>query len=115
MSHYGPLSNTIDFSATGKQIGALWLDYSDDTNAYSLFPISIAVISNGVGPTVLFTAGAHGNEYEGQVALRTIVRQLNVTQVQRRIIVLPSVNMPAVRADSRISTLERGLRAPADI
>lgn len=40
------------------------------------------------------------------MALRTIVRQLNVTQVQGRIIILPSVNMPAVWADSRISTLD---------
>lgn len=65
MSRYGPLGYAIELFGTGKQIGALWLDYSDDANAYSLIPIPIAVISNGIGPTVLFTAGNYGNEYEG--------------------------------------------------
>ena len=106
MANYGPISYQIDLNASGKQISSLWLDHSDDANAYSAIPIPIAVIANGEGPTVLFTAGNHGNEYEGQVALREFVRQIDPADIRGRIIVLPSLNMPAVRADARVSPLD---------
>ena len=106
MANYGPISYQIDINASGKQVSSLWLDHSDDANAYSAIPIPIAVIANGEGPTVLFTAGNHGNEYEGQVALREFVRQIDPADVRGRIIVLPSLNMPAVRADARVSPLD---------
>ena len=106
MAIYGPISYQIDLNASGKQVSSLWLDHSDDANAYSAIQIPIAVIANGEGPTVLFTAGNHGNEYEGQVALREFVRQIDPGDVRGRIIVLPSLNMPAVRADARVSPLD---------
>ena len=106
MANYGPISYQIDLNASGKQISSLWLDHSDDANAYSAIPIPIAVIANGERPTVLFTAGNHGNEYEGQVALREFVRQIDPADIRGRIIVLPSLNMPAVRADARVSPLD---------
>ena len=91
MPRYGPISYQVDFAAKGKQIGYLSLDHSDDANAYGVIPIPIAVIANGDGPTVLLTAGNHGNEYEGQVALRTLVREVEANDVHGRIIVLPSM------------------------
>jgi predicted deacylase len=106
VANYGPISYDIDLSASGKQIGALSLDHSDDANAYSTIQIPIAVIANGEGPTVLFIAGNHGNEYEGQVALREFVRRADPADVRGRIIILPSLNMPAARADARVSPLD---------
>ena len=106
MANYGPISYQIDLNATGKQIGALSLDHSDDANAYTALTIPIAVIANGEGPTVLFVAGNHGNEYEGQVALREFVRQVDPAKVSGRVIVMPSLNMPATQADKRVSPLD---------
>src|SRR5438874_10063061 len=53
----------------------LWLD-----------PIPIAQISNrganGSDPTVLLMGGNHGDEYEGQVALGRLIRELEPGEVQ---------------------------------
>ncbi len=106
MANYGPISYQIDLDAKGKQLSALTLDHSDDANAYTALSIPIAIIANGEGPTVLLVAGNHGNEYEGQVALREFVRQADVSDISGRIIVIPSLNMPAVRADVRVSPLD---------
>ena len=108
MPSYGPISYDIDLHSPGKRIDFLRLIYSDNLNAYSVIPIPIAVIANGSGPTVLLAAGNHGNEYEGQVALRELVRELEPQDIQGRLIVLPSLNMPAVRADTRVSPLDGG-------
>ena len=106
MANYGPISYQIDLDAKGKQLSALTLDHSDDANAYTALSIPIAIIASGDGPTVLLVAGNHGNEYEGQVALREFVRQADVSDISGRIIVIPSLNMPAARADVRVSPLD---------
>jgi predicted deacylase len=108
MPNYGPIEYDIDLESPGKRVDSLRLTYSDNTNAFSVIPIPIAVIANGSGPTVLLAAGNHGNEYEGQVILRELVRELSAHDVQGRLIVLPSMNMPAVRADVRVSPLDGG-------
>lgn len=60
------------------------------------------------GPTALFTAGTHGDEYEGQVALRKLVHDLAKTKLQGRVIILPALNRPAVAAGRRNSPLDGG-------
>jgi len=62
----------IDFDRPGKQVSHLGLDHSDNAHAFGVIPIPIAVIANGKGPTVLLSAGNHGDEYEGQVILSQI-------------------------------------------
>ena len=108
MPSYGPISYHIDLEAPEKRVGNLHLTYSDNIHAGSVVPIPIAVISNGEGPTVLLCAGTHGNEYEGQVLLRELVTELLPETVQGRLIVLPSLNMPAVRDNARVSPLDGG-------
>ena len=108
MPSYGPICYDFDFDTDGKRVGALHLDHSDDDNAYSVIPIPIAVIKNGEGPTVLLAAGNHGNEYEGQVLLRELVRELEPDDIKGRVLVMPSMNMPAARADTRVSPLDAG-------
>src|SRR5207302_483256 len=53
-------------------------------------------------------AGNHGDEYEGQVALGRLIRELDPAEVQGRIIILPSANFPAAMAGSRTSPLDQG-------
>ena len=108
MPSYGPISYDIDLDTPGKRVGNLHLTYSDNLHASSVIPIPVAVIANGEGPTVLLCAGTHGNEYEGQVLLRELVGELSAEKVEGRLIVMPSLNMPAVRDDARVSPLDGG-------
>lgn len=108
MPVYGPIGYDLDLDSPGKRIGNVRLTYSDNRHAMSIVPIPMAVISHGAGPTVLLCAGTHGNEYEGQVILRELVRELTPESVNGRVIVMPSLNMPAVREDARVSPLDGG-------
>lgn len=98
----------VDFDRDGKQTGFLRLPYSVHRSAYGWIPIPIAAIGNGDGPRVLLMAGNHGDEYEGQVALGRLIRELDPDEVRGHIIVLPSANFPAAMAGSRTSPLDQG-------
>ncbi|MFT5217936.1 MAG: putative deacylase [Planctomycetota bacterium] len=102
------ISCTLDLESDGKRLGNLNLQFSDNQHAFDSIPIPIAVIKNGKGPTVLLSAGNHGDEYEGQVILRRMIHQLEAGQINGRLIILPALNYPAVLADSRLSPLDQG-------
>nr|WP_272214171.1 succinylglutamate desuccinylase/aspartoacylase family protein [Marinicella sp. W31]MDC2877331.1 succinylglutamate desuccinylase/aspartoacylase family protein [Marinicella sp. W31] len=65
-------------------------------------------IRGGDGPTALFTAGTHGDEYEGQIALLKLARELADMEIYGRVIILPALNRPAVMAGKRNSPLDGG-------
>jgi len=98
----------VDFDRDGKQITCLRLPFSSDRSAYGTIPIPIVCIRNGKGPTALLVAGNHGDEYEGQVALGKLARQLDARELCGRIIILPALNYPAVDAGRRLSPLDQG-------
>lgn len=100
------LACTIDLDAPGKRMGHLELVWSDNIHAYGVVPVPIAIIANGDGPTVLITAGVHGDEYEGLAIVRRLWRDLQPDVVHGRVILMPAVNLPAVRAASRVSPLD---------
>jgi hypothetical protein len=60
----------------------------------------------GPGPTALLTAGTHGDEYEGQVALLRRARELAPDEVRGRLVILPALNYPAAAADRRLSPVD---------
>lgn len=62
----------------------------------------------GRGPTVLLSAGVHGDEYEGQVIIRKLIAELDVDRITGRIICLPALNYPAVINKTRISPIDKG-------
>ncbi len=103
-----PIACTIDLVAPGKRLGRLELVWSDNIHAYGVIPVPIGVIAGGPGPTALVTAGVHGDEYEGLVIARRLLRDLDPEQVKGRIIVMPAVNLPAVRAAARVSPIDGG-------
>ena len=98
----------VDLDAPGRQIGSIRVEHSVHRSGYGTIPLPIAVFANGKGPTVLLMAGSHGDEYEGQLALSRLVRELDVSRIQGRVLVLPAANLPAVIAGSRISPLDSG-------
>ena len=70
------------------------LPWSDDRSAYGQIVIPIAVINNGEGPTALLTGGVHGDEYEGQIVLGALARDLDPASIRGRIIICPAPTRP---------------------
>jgi uncharacterized protein len=97
---------SIPLDVPGRQFGHLAVPFSDDAHAYGVIPIPIAVLGGGDGPTVLLAAGVHGDEYEGQIVLRRLLRTLDPSQLAGRLIVLAALNLPAVRAARRTSPID---------
>lgn len=99
---------TIDFDRTGFQSDFARVPWSSDSSAYGWIPVPMFCFNGGDGPTVLLTAGTHGDEYEGQILLRRLVQILAETKVRGRIVMLPALNRPAVLAGRRTSPLDGG-------
>lgn len=102
------ITTDIDFDRDGKQVGYLRLPYSSNVSAYGWIAIPICVVRNGTGPTAFFQAGNHGDEYEGQVGLTRLIRELQPEQIQGRVIILPAANFPAAMAGTRTSPIDQG-------
>ena len=102
------ISCELDFESDGKRFGSLDLRFSDNHHAFDKIPVPVIVICNGSGPSVLLTAGTHGDEYEGQVILRHLIHELSPADICGRVIILPALNYPAVLDDTRVSPLDHG-------
>jgi N-alpha-acetyl-L-2,4-diaminobutyrate deacetylase len=100
------VSCTIDFDRQGRQHGLMTVPHSRNDSAWGSIQIPITQISNGDGPTVLLTAGSHGDEYEGPIALMKLARELAVEDVAGRVLIMPCLNLPAVRAGTRLSPID---------
>ena len=98
----------IDFDRNGRQVGHVFIPYSVNRSAYGNVAIPIVVLSNGEGPTVLLTAGNHGDEFEGQIIATRIARRLETSHIRGRLIVIPCLNFPAAVDGSRVSPLDGG-------
>lgn len=98
----------IDLNREGMQHGYLRLPHSVHRSAYGWIPIPIASIRNGDGPTILIMAGNHGDEYEGQIIVSRLIRELQPEQVRGQLILLPMANYPAAAAGNRVSPLDDG-------
>ncbi len=103
-----PITSEIDFDADGKQTGYLRLPHSVHRSAYGWIPIPLVQIKQGDGPTILLMAGNHGDEYEGQVAVARLARELEPAQIRGRVLLLPMANYPAAKAGHRTSPIDDG-------
>lgn len=103
-----PVRAEIDWWASGRQAGRLRVPLSRNDSGWGTIAIPVVVVANGTGPTMLFTAGNHGDEYEGQAVLRDLIRDLDPARLTGRLIVLPALNLPAVLAGRRDSPLDGG-------
>lgn len=98
----------VDYAAHGKQIGVLRVPHSVNRSAYGWIPAPVVVIANDEGPTVLMLAGRQGDEFEGQIAITKMVRELDPEDVRGRIIILTMANFPAAQAGLRVSPIDHG-------
>ncbi len=102
------ITSEVPFDQDGKHTGFLRVPHSVTTSAYGWLPIPICVIQNGTGPTLLITAGNHGDEYEGQIAVTKLIQTLEADDIHGRLILLPMANAPAAEAGTRISPIDDG-------
>jgi uncharacterized protein len=100
--------NEIDLDADGRHVGYLRLPHSVHRSAYGWIPIPIASVRNGEGPVALLMGGNHGDEYEGQVLVSSLIREIEPQWVRGQLIFLPMANFPAAAAGLRTSPLDGG-------
>jgi N-alpha-acetyl-L-2,4-diaminobutyrate deacetylase len=101
-----PVRTEVDLWAQGKATGHLRVPYSRDDSGWGTIGIPVVVVANGEGPTLLLTAGNHGDEYEGQIALLRLAQWLDPAAVSGRVIILPAMHYPAALAGTRKSPLD---------
>ncbi|MFM7347024.1 MAG: succinylglutamate desuccinylase/aspartoacylase family protein [Tagaea sp.] len=104
----GPAELDVPLDRPGRSHGALRLPWSHDESAYGQIVVPVIVLNGAPGPTVLAVAGVHGDEYEGQVALLDVARDLEPSSLRGRLIVVPAANMPAAIAGKRTSPVDGG-------
>ncbi|WP_284268507.1 succinylglutamate desuccinylase/aspartoacylase family protein [Bradyrhizobium iriomotense] len=98
----------IDLDGKGRQSGSINLPSSTNDSAYQQIQIPIVALSNGDGPRILLMAGNHGDEFEGQIILTRLARQLELHHIRGRLLLLPAINLPAALAGTRTSPLDNG-------
>jgi len=101
-----PIRATVDFAEPGKQYGHLYVPYSYNLGGWANLMLPVAVIARGEGPTALVLAGNHGDEYPGQIAVMRLLRELNPEHITGRLILIPTLTMPAAKAATRLSPLD---------
>jgi N-alpha-acetyl-L-2,4-diaminobutyrate deacetylase len=75
-----------------------------------LIPLTVLVgpeVQKGSG-LVAFGSN-HGNEYEGPVAIKRLLHEINLADVRGRIILIPVLNVAAFQAGTRESTTDDGV------
>lgn len=102
------ITSEVDFEARGKQQGYLRVPHSVHRSAYGWIPVPITTIRNGDGPTLVISAGVHGDEYEGQIAVANLARMVDAPDIRGRLILLPMVNLPAAAEGCRVSPIDDG-------
>jgi predicted deacylase len=106
MSRTSTVNTDIDFDQPGKQTGTFNIPHSPHEDAWGATRIPLCVIKNGEGPTAILMGGNHGDEYEGPITLGEIIRDLDPGEISGRLIILPALNLPAVRAGRRTSPVD---------
>lgn len=98
----------VDYDAEGKQVSYIQLPHSVTRSAYGTIAIPLTVIKNGRGPTALLMAGNHGDEFEGQITLGRLIREIDPGDIEGRLIIMPAANLPAAMNGTRVSPIDEG-------
>lgn len=98
----------IDFGQNGKQFGHLEISHSSHRSAYGKIMVPVIHLRNGDGPRAMISAGVHGDEYEGQIAVRQLALEISAGDISGSLILLPAANMLSVEAGLRTSPIDNG-------
>ena len=99
--------SAIDFERAGIHHYQLAF-HLDSSWGYSLVPLTVInglrpFPGDGSAPAVAVFAGTHGNEYEGQVAVTRLCRDLDPRELCGSVILMPQLSETACRAGARVS------------
>ncbi len=96
--------NQIDFARPGKHHYQVAF-HLDSSWGYSLLPMTVinGLESAGGEPGVVAFGGTHGNEYEGQVAVKRLCGDLDPAMMAGRVILIPQLSESACAAGLRSS------------
>jgi predicted deacylase len=98
--------NEVDFDKPGKAHYQVAF-HLDSSWGYSLVPMTVingtAEAEGQTLPGVAVFGGTHGNEYEGQVAVKRLCTDLEAKEVRGRVILIPQLSETACRAHERRS------------
>ncbi len=98
----------LDFETPGRRDYYVALAH-DSIWGDHLIPLTVMVGPHACAGEGLVAFGAnHGNEYEGPVAIRHLLADINQADVVGRIILVPILNVAAFRAGTRDSSLDDG-------
>jgi len=100
----------IDFSKPGKHHYQVAF-HEDSAWGYSLVPLTVI---NGLRKSppqartrgVMASGGAHGNEWEGQVAVKRLCQELEPAEISGCVILIPQLSQSACVANTRSSPLD---------
>src|SRR4051812_47600527 len=101
----------IDWNAPGKHRYNVAF-HLDSSWGYSLLPLTVInglrqaeSTRNPVGVAVF--GGTHGNEWEGQITVKRLCRDLGPDEIAGRVILIPQLSPSACRANTRVSPLDQ--------
>lgn len=100
------IKSDIDWDRQGVQTTYLQIPHSNNDSPWGSIRMPVVIAQNGEGPCVLVVGGNHGDEYEGPVGIARSIQNLAIDQIQGRVIFVPALNFPAVRAATRISPID---------
>lgn len=97
----------VDFDRTGKHHYRLAF-HLDSGWGFSLVPLTVI---NGSRPSkpgsspagIAVFGGTHGNEWEGQVAVKRLCQELDANELSGRVILMPQLSQSACAANQRVS------------
>lgn len=97
-------TDLIDFARPGKHHYQIAF-HLDNSWGYSLLPLTVinGLASAGSRPGVVAIGGTHGNEYEGQVAVKRLCNDLDPAVMSGRVILIPQLSESACAAGTRSS------------
>ncbi|BBH24942.1 succinylglutamate desuccinylase [Paenibacillus baekrokdamisoli] len=94
----------IDWDSEGKRNYHIPMTYDGE---WARVRIPLCVIC-GIKPgkTLTVIGGTHGDEYEGPVAAKKLIENLDFSNMSGRVIIIPVLNVPAFKAGTRVSSLD---------
>ena len=98
-------AEAIDFARPGKHHYQLAF-HLDGSWGYSLLPITVINGTASSSPKrsgIAAFGGTHGNEYEGQIAIKRLCTSLDPAQMSGRVILIPQLSESACRSHTRSS------------
>lgn len=99
----------LDLETEGRR--DYWVALEHDT-LWGEYLVPLTVMVGGQarpGQGLVAFGSNHGNEYEGPVVLKSLLREIRVEDVLGRLILVPVLNPAAFRAGTRESTLDDGV------